>query len=268
MNRLFRTSFIFLLLLSGKTATAQPTNIELNPEDKSGYSQNLKPKAFSHSDSLAELLDISEFSHEQFSQPFTDFDTLYAGAEAAQEELAKLLSSVNQQTHTRAIIPSVKSYQRAQQKVANKFNGDASQLTDLARASIVADDIHQLMASYKLIAQSSHIVKVKNRFANPKLSGYRDINLLLELPQTKMIVELQLHLNDIAEIKSGPEHEIYEQVQQISRLAQQEQRELTELEQAKVTRLQQESHKLYHKTWLKYKRQTTNSQTLLSTQAA
>lgn len=268
MNRLFRTSFIFLLLLSGRTATAQPTNIELSPEDKSGYSQNLKPKTFSHSDSLAQLLDISEFSHEQIGQPITDFDKLYANAEPAQEELTKLLDRVNQQTHTRAIIPSVKSYQRAQYKVANKLDGDVSQLTDLARASIVADDIHQLLASYELIAQSSQLLKVKNRFANPKLSGYRDINLLLELPQTKMIVELQLHLNDIAEIKSGPEHEIYEQVQQISTLAQQEQRELTELEHAKVTQLQQESHKLYHKTWLKYKRQTINSPALLQSQAA
>ena len=53
----------------------------------------------------------------------------------------------------------------------------------------------------------------KNRFKKPTASGYRDLNLLVRLPKTNLIAEVQLHLKAIADVKSGPEHDLYEQIQ-------------------------------------------------------
>ncbi len=262
MNRLFRTSLIFLLLLSGNSVNAQPTQLKLDAKQDSAYSQDIEAE-HAVKDPLIALFELSEFSHHLLEQPSSNLEALYSQAQIAQTELEALLNRVNQQTHTQAIIPPIKTLTRAKQKIAQKLDGDASKITDLARASIVASDIPQLLASYKFIAEHTQVVQIKNRFANPKRSGYRDLNLLLRLPESKMIVEVQLHLTDIAKIKSGPEHRVYEQVQKINAKAAEQKRQLNDIEQAQITRLQQESHKLYHRAWLKYKRQASPTTKLM-----
>ncbi|MCG9697740.1 RelA/SpoT domain-containing protein [Shewanella sp. Isolate11] len=250
MNRLFRTFFIFLLLLSTRSgfAASYDNNIEIN-ESRSNVAFK---QAFSKE--LHGLYAIPSSSAIVIRQASADFDHLYAQADAAQTELAQLLASIADSPHYQLIIPAIKSAQRAKQKVVNKFNGDASQLTDLARASIVTDNIYSLMTAFETLKDKGVIVQVKNRFAEPKASGYRDLNLLVKLPQTQMIAEVQLHLKSIAEIKSGAEHQVYEMVQNIEAEAKQQQRALLPFEVAKITQLRQQSHKLYHKAWLNYKR--------------
>ena len=106
-----------------------------------------------------------------------------------------------------------------------------------------------------MLHENSEIIQIKNRFANPKASGYRDLNVLVKLPKSQMIVEVQLHLQTIAAIKSGQDHQDYEQIQSIENKANQEHRALSELEMQKITQIRQQSHKQYHKAWLDYKRQ-------------
>ncbi len=208
------------------------------------------------SNDLESLLALQE-SHGGAPQQFThELDTLFERAPYAQSELTDLVTYISEQNHAFTIIPEIKSYQRAQQKVAMKFDGDASYLTDIARATIVADDVGSLMNAYKAIVAQAEVVQIKNRFANPKASGYRDLNLLVKLPQSQMVAEVQLHLNKIAEIKSGPEHHVYEQIQQIELQAQLQHRSVSELELMQIVKLRQASHKMYHKAWLTYKRQS------------
>ncbi|MFT5789990.1 MAG: hypothetical protein ACI8SJ_002113 [Shewanella sp.] len=250
MNRLLRTFFIFLLLLSTRSAIGQTLTIEQDANEANGsYSAKL---AFANN--LNGLAAIKSAQYQQPRQTCADLDTLYTMTADAQQELADLLSNITNQTQTSSILADIKSRDRAQLKLQNKLNNDASQLTDLVRASIVSKDIHNLMQAYALVKSDSQIVQVKNRFSQPKDSGYRDLNLLVKLPKSQMIAEIQLHLADIAEIKSGDEHLVYEQVQQIQSNALLQQRDLSELETTKIVQLRQESHKQYHKAWLKYKR--------------
>ncbi|PKG56642.1 GTP pyrophosphokinase [Shewanella sp. Choline-02u-19] len=250
MNRLLRTFFIFLLLLSTRSAIGQIAPIEQETnEANSGYSAKL---AFANN--LDGLAAIESMQYQQPRQTSADLDTLYAIAPDAQQELADLLSSITNQTQTHAVLADIKSRDRAQVKLKNKLNNDASQLTDLVRASIVSKDIYNLMQAYALVKSDSQIIQVKNRFSEPKDSGYRDLNLLVKLPKSQMIAEIQLHLADIADIKSGDEHLVYEQVQQMQNHALQQQRDLSDIEKTKIVQLRQESHKQYHKAWLKYKR--------------
>ncbi|MCV5804366.1 hypothetical protein OFN34_36775, partial [Escherichia coli] len=74
----------------------------------------------------------------------------------------------------------------------------------------------------------------KNRFKKPGPSGYRDLNLLVRLPKTNLIAEVQLHLKAIADVKNGPEHDLYEQIQKLERQASMEKRNLSEIEMASI----------------------------------
>ncbi|GGQ24854.1 GTP pyrophosphokinase [Shewanella litoralis] len=250
MNKLFRTFFIFLILLSTRGAIAQPNEVKYNKlAEPSDFSQT------SYND-IEHLISLSEQHTAIALQDTQDLDALMARAPEAQQELIDLLNHINQASHTSAIIPATKSYARAAQKVQLKFNGDASQLTDIARASVVANDVNSLLTSYQKLRQSADVVQLKNRFAEPKHSGYRDLNVLVKLPQSQMVVEVQFHLNDIAEIKSGPEHQVYEQIQAIELQAKNQSRALNDIEKANIAKLRQDSHKQYHKAWLYYKRQS------------
>ncbi|MCL1088113.1 RelA/SpoT domain-containing protein [Shewanella profunda] len=249
MNKLFRTFFIFLLLLSSRATVANALDISDTKTDRSNYSAR---QAQSHD--IQGLYALSSQTFDTPLQTSTDLANLYSRAYEAQAELSQLLQQIATQSQAHIIIPAVKSYQRAADKVATKFNGDASQITDLARASIVTDSIQELMQAYQVLSEQTQVIRQKNRFATPKASGYRDLNLLVRLPQSGMIAEVQLHLQDIADIKNGSEHEVYEKVQMIEANAIKQQRPLSEFELAQITQLRQESHKLYHKAWLNYKR--------------
>ena len=248
MNKLFRTFFIFLLLLSARSGVSAPLEIRDNRHSDNTYS--VKQAVSNNIDGLYAIPSSSPI----IKQKFDSLTKLYAQADSAQQELSSLLHYIGQQCDAQIVQPPIKSYQRAQQKVASKFAGDASRITDINRASLIAHDIRQLMTVYQTLATQVDIMQVKNRFSAPKDSGYRDLNLLIKLPKTDMIAEIQLHLGEIANIKNGAEHLVYEQVQQIERRAIDQQRQLTEFEQAHITKLRQDSHKQYHKAWLNYKR--------------
>ena len=250
MNRLFRTFFIFLLLLSTRTGFAATNEFQSNIKEKSdcyAVRQAISKDLFG-------LTSISSLEYHPPRQTSTDLDALYSQAQTAQDELAQILKQISTGTQIETQVPGIKSYSRASEKVSSKLDGDASLLTDLARASIVTKNIHDLVTAYEALTSQTQIIKVKNRFASPKDSGYRDLNVLIRLPKSQMIAEVQLHLSEIANIKNGAEHQVYERVQSIETTAMNQDRALNDIEQAQITRLRQVSHKQYHKAWLQYKR--------------
>ena len=255
MNKLFRNLFLFLILLTTRQVTAQPLVSVNGPADKAPYGLNLSGSLPSAENALDNLYAIPDYQAYVPMQQSADLNQLMLQAEYAQQELSQLLSVISYNAQVDMLLPLTKSYDRALQKVNNKFNGDARLITDIARGSIVANNVDNLMASYQMLHENSEIIQIKNRFANPKASGYRDLNVLVKLPKSQMIVEVQLHLQTIAAIKSGQEHQDYEQIQSIENKANQEHRALSELEMQKITQIRQQSHKQYHKAWLDYKRQ-------------
>lgn len=189
---------------------------------------------------------------EALTQPVNSLTALMSLAPSAQHELEDLLKHTAKQTNTHVKLAPVKSWQRAQQKIADKLQGRASGLTDVVRGSLVATSIPELVSSYQALSQHAQVVQTKNRFKSPKASGYRDINLLLRLPSSDMIVEVQLHLDAISEIKNGPEHETYQSVQRIERLARSQKRPLTEQERDQIAQYKQASATLYQQAWQGY----------------
>ncbi|QSA18425.1 phosphoribosylglycinamide formyltransferase, partial [Vibrio furnissii] len=71
-------------------------------------------------------------------------------------------------------------------------------------------------------------------------------------PKTGIIAEVQFHLKAIADVKSGPEHDLYKQIQNIERTAGRDQRALNDWEMAKIQKIRRESQDLYQQAWQPY----------------
>ncbi|NVD06552.1 phosphoribosylglycinamide formyltransferase [Vibrio sp. JPW-9-11-11] len=249
MSLFLRTTALMLLMLSRAPAFAAIPTPPANEENRSTNQNQVCSKAFKHN--LSGLYGIQSMDSMPM-QPYTDFDILYSKAHQAQAELETLCTSAALLTSTDSYFAGVKSSQRAKEKIALELDGRVERITDLARATIVANDIESLMSVYEVLNRETTVVKVKNRFKKPAASGYRDLNLLVKLPKTGLIAEVQLHLQAIANVKSGPEHDIYERVQKIERQAAVEQRSLNEFEMAQIRAMRLESKSLYQQAWQPY----------------
>ena len=234
-------------MLAGKAPLEAATMLSLSQASNNGSATNRVRTQISKD--LAGLYQLADINSSNIMQPYSDFDSLYSLAESAQNELATLTQQIALMSQTSAVIPAIKSVERAQAKIANKHNGTVDKITDLARSSLVAKNSHELLSAYELLEQETDIIQIKNRFNSPKQNGYRDINLLVRLPKTQMIVEVQLHLDRIEAIKNGPEHDGYAKIQQINHHAKQQQRDVSEIESFKIAQLKAESTNLYQVAW-------------------
>ena len=110
-----------------------------------------------------------------------------------------------------------KGKQRASEKARDSYSTKEpgppeSWLFDIVRGSILFENADQIFDFLNLIRddKSIAVLKSKNRFRNPTLSGYRDWNLQLRISTNdgsiKHICELQLHLQVI---KGSSHYEIF-----------------------------------------------------------
>lgn len=185
-------------------------------------------------------------------QPYTHFETLFNHAYLAQTDFNRLMHKIAAHSQSEVILPGQKSHQRALEKITTELHGNTQALTDLIRGSIVAADLDTLLTAYHYIIQYTDVCDIKNRFRHPAESGYRDIKILIRLPDTHLIAEIQLHLHRISSIKNGVEHAIYEKIQKIERRAILESRSLYPLEKKQITLLRQRSQQLYQSVWQHY----------------
>ncbi|KJG16484.1 nucleotidyltransferase family protein [Photobacterium angustum] len=207
---------------------------------------------FNSSHSIKELQQIPSWRQHNITQPYNQLEKLYQHAYPAQQELNILLEAAALVSHSQAFLPGIKKQKRAETKIATELRGNVNKLTDVVRGSVVATNISDLVKAYNYLAQYCDIVRVKNRFDTPAVSGYRDIKVLVRLSNSGLIAEIQLHLEAIAEIKNGEEHDIYEAIQKIERISIIKRRPLDDIEKMQIKRLQNKSQALYAKAWQTY----------------
>ncbi|MCS6911720.1 MAG: hypothetical protein NZ890_00590, partial [Myxococcota bacterium] len=181
---------------------------------------------------------------ETLHQQVKDLDQLYQHAAVAQEHLSQATRDIAAAVGGEPLIPpTLKSRERAQEKINADYGGDASRITDLARSSIVCQTPEQVYQALELLRGRFNILREKDRFKEPA-SGYRDILLNVEMPNGH-IVEVQLHLKSILEVKNGEGHHLYEQIRSIEAKAKTEQRALTPEEAQTVAQLKERMQRLY-----------------------
>jgi hypothetical protein len=200
MKSVLRTCFILLFVLGRGPAMAAPmTSYSESDHELPSNRSEASKKSFQRS--LSGLYSIDSWKDEGVAQPYSDFDQLYLAAAQAQQELDTVIREISLVTSTQAILPGVKSQHRAKTKVETELQGNTNQITDLARGSLVAEDIPSLVQAFELLNKEVTVVAVKNRFKSPTDSGYRDLKLLVQLPESQIIAEVQLHLDAISTVK-------------------------------------------------------------------
>ncbi|MDD1782806.1 hypothetical protein LRP49_16660 [Enterovibrio sp. ZSDZ35] len=249
MGRMFKALIIVPILVIRIPAHADPVDVKPSTNCQSIYYQ--QPEATQQA-ALTELMSISSFRAQHLQQPYSDLSELYDVAPNAQAELETLASNIAANVNGTVLTPGIKGKQRATEKVAGELNGDASKLTDIVRVTIETDSIADLNRAFDKLASATKTQEVINRFQTPRPSGYRDVKVLVTLPETDLVAEVQLHLKAISAIKNGEEHKIYEQIQGIERLASLQKRDLTEWEFAKIEKLRSQSRALYDEAWRDY----------------
>ncbi len=218
-----------------------PSSDDVNPLSKGGGGGGDEPPGNGQG--------TSRGSNEPPRQNTTDITQLYKDAGPAQQELKQFATDFAEKTGGTTVLPeNLKSMERALDKIRTDYKGDPSRLVDIARGTIKYDTLEQIThvreqieSELQHFSPDSEIVRVKDRFANPTDSGYRDLLYNLKMSNGH-IVELQIHLTPIEAVKSA-EHELYEQVQNIMRNA--GDRALTAEEINKIASLNEQSRNVY-----------------------
>lgn len=181
----------------------------------------------------AHLFAPEETKHLPFasSQAFQSERALYAAAKKALPKFTHLLDGIVgqaggsrvasvdealQKPGVATLIAPLKGKERARQKVAADYGGDWSQLRDVIRGTIAVDSaselrqiVHALQARHVEIVQ-----RPKDRFTHPTPEGCRDVLLVIRIPDTDMLAELQIHLKPMLAAKTLG-HQTYETIRHL-----------------------------------------------------
>lgn len=234
-NLLFSISFIFL---SSILVAKVFVNIDLNLDAKTATIVN---SDFSERSSLA-------FS--PLKQTSNNLDKLYQQAKDAQPDLNQLTKEIASQLGGEALIPkTLKSRERAIEKINADYDGDVSRITDLARSSVIFETEYQVLQALDILQQDMKVIRIKNRFQNP-VNGYRDVLLNIRMPN-QHIVEMQLHLRHILEVKYEFGDKLYQEIRTIEADTKREQRDLTPDESKRIEQLRNQAKKLYDEAFEK-----------------
>jgi hypothetical protein len=213
---------------------------------KRGWKTNLDLEHIKFSQSVS-----AKIKQHQLAQKTNNIDALYKQAEIAHIELKKLTDNIAQSTNGKPVVPEkLKSMERARDKIAIEFEGDASKLFDISRSTIVYDSISDLYLGLQKIDSSVEVVRIKDRFVKPTSVGYRDILLNIRQPNGH-ITELQLAISEILEVKDGEGHKLYEQIRKIIDLAKAENREYSQQEIIDMDNYKLMSEKMYNEAFYK-----------------
>ncbi|MET7372476.1 toxin glutamine deamidase domain-containing protein [Micromonospora arida] len=175
-------------------------------------------------------------------------DDLYAAATVAQAELNQLATSLAVVGDRRVGEPGwreqPKDRRRAEDKVT-KHQGDASKLLDLAAAKVEFRNLDDLYAALGRIRDHPDVVIVgrDDRFISPMHSGYRDVQLVLQM-RNGHLAEFRLHLAALDAVAVW-EHVLYEVRRDVEALAEADGRALTASERAITAGIRRREQQLF-----------------------
>ncbi len=248
---LIRTCFVLIAVFGRNPIASAQVTVTIPIQSTTTITSQELPKMTTPK-ALQDLMRIDDYRQTDLTQSTQNFEQLYTQGHQAQNELSQWLHQIAWVSQGTPMIPAPKSVERARIKIETELNGQVNRITDIARGTLVLKDIESLLTAYTWLAQRVDILEVKNRFKAPAQSGYRDMKCLVRLPESQHIAELQLHLEGIANIKNGVEHQIYETIQHIERRATKDNRALSETETQRIALLRGHSQKLYQTAWQQY----------------
>ena len=113
------------------------------------------------------------------------------------------------------VVAPVKGERRIVEKALTHALGDVSLVQDLVRGSVAVDHPDDVRAVAErtldvLRNRSVEIVEVEDHFGKAGAGGYRDFQINIRLPRSRVIGELQVHVKDLLLVKQRVGHGVYE----------------------------------------------------------
>ena len=144
--------------------------------------------------------------------PAKTLEDLYAIAEVAREEYAKVMTAACTDSAAALTVAGLKGKERAAAKASEEYKDKTepfvSWLFDVVRGSVLCETEDAIVHLFRAIEANPNIdiVRVKNRFNPPLFNGYRDIlmNVAVKVKNVSHLCELQIHLKAIKD--SEPMH--------------------------------------------------------------
>lgn len=139
------------------------------------------------------------------------YEAAYQIKQALRDLLDKMVDKVKGLDYVDAKIVELKPRDRANEKAREEYlirspGPPESWLYDILRASVTCKTKKQVAQVNKFLSKKAHIVQVKNRYAKPAYSGYRDIlyHVLLDWPykeNVQFVAEIQVHHKDVLNLE-------------------------------------------------------------------
>jgi hypothetical protein len=187
---------------------AEPTPLTAE-QNETTHSVRDEAATYPKDDQIQAPYDMSRAGEEGYRTEY--MAERYREAAVAQAQLTgiadELAAENGGEAHSR---PKPKDLGRANDKIDDNYDGDASKLIDLAGSYIQFDRVQDAYAALAVLAADPRleIVRFDDRFANPEPSGYRDLQMNVRMSNGH-IAELRLHLRALDEI-AVYEHALYE----------------------------------------------------------
>jgi len=175
-----------------------------------------------------------------------DLQVLFAEASAVEQELKDRTKALAGATKGEpSFPPGLKDIETARAKVKNDYGGDASQVCDLLRSTVVYDTFDDLMhgLSKCLVEGFVDVVRDKDRYKDATGAGYRDICLNIKMSNGH-VAELQLNLKAMVAAKQVA-HKQYEELRRLEALVKKIEGAIPKPYLSTIARLQAESKALY-----------------------
>ncbi|MCP5275777.1 MAG: hypothetical protein H6936_13195 [Burkholderiales bacterium] len=141
----------------------------------------------------------------------------------------------------------LKDLERIQDKVTGDYKGDHTKVVDMVRGRLLVETPEQIQIIRHEISDlqdSLGIVKVKDFYAEPLETHFRTLNTQVQLPNGH-VAEFRIDQIDMA-IAGDNSHHLYEEMQELDRKVQAENRPFTDTEAERWQHLMEEQRAIFH----------------------
>jgi 8-oxo-dGTP pyrophosphatase MutT (NUDIX family) len=185
------------------------------------------------------FISVISIAHE-YKQPVDDLSYLLKQAKDTQ---TRLVDYLNLLPHKSIVLdPGIKGLKTINQLLQTRWNGDASRITDYARATVGVDNFFQVYQCLHAIQNSTlEIVDIQDHFFNPYPENYRDINIVFKDRTNGHLGEIQINSLALLNYKNSKGHDLFDQIRNIRAKAYQENRLLSFEEDQTINQLTKES---------------------------
>lgn len=187
---------------------------EYNPKDRlDGVKAAIKSR-----DGKASPVLLSALDNYLQGIPAVTLKEIYARAQQVKPEFDGKITKIAEAVGGEALLPELKALDRAKEKINANYNGDASMIRDVLRASVIVSSGSEVTAVYQSLFDDFDVIETsaRNGYAEKVHSSDGYFHAKMDVVFNGIFAEIQIHTQAMMAAK-GMAHKLFEQRQTIKR---------------------------------------------------